>query len=61
MRLWPAGSAVMYFYETGENHLLSNNKFRLSPGAPKALFYCLGFRMIEAYVKSWTKFLERHT
>ncbi|WP_198139772.1 DUF2268 domain-containing putative Zn-dependent protease [Pedobacter sp. BAL39] len=41
-----------YFDETGENPLLSNNKFKLFPDAPKTLFYWLGFRIIEAYVKS---------
>jgi len=41
-----------YFKETGENPLLSNNKFKLFPDAPKTLFYWLGFRIIEAYVKN---------
>ena len=39
-----------YFNETDENPLLSNNKFKLFPDAPKTLFYWLGFRIIEAYV-----------
>jgi len=41
-----------YFDETGENPLLQNNKLKLFPDAPKTLFYWLGFRIIEAYVKN---------
>lgn len=41
----------IYFDETGENPLLNNNKFKLFPDAPKTLFYWLGFRIIETYVK----------
>lgn len=41
-----------YFDQTGENPLLRNNKFKLFPDAPKTLFYWLGFRIIDAYVKN---------
>jgi hypothetical protein len=41
-----------YFDTTAENPLLENNKFKLFPDAPKTLFYWLGFRIIEAYVKN---------
>ncbi|RZM30243.1 MAG: hypothetical protein EOO88_01620 [Pedobacter sp.] len=40
-----------YFYETGENPLLNNNRLKLFPDAPKTLFYWLGFRIIESYVE----------
>lgn len=42
----------IYFDETGENPLLRNNKFKLFPDAPKTLFYWLGFRIVESYVKN---------
>ena len=45
----------IYFDETAENPLLKNNKFKLFPDAPKTLFYWLGFRIIEAYVKNHGK------
>lgn len=40
-----------YFGDTsGDNPLLKNDQYQLLPGAPKTLFYWLGFRIVEHYV-----------
>lgn len=36
--------------KSGDNPLLRNDKYKLFPGAPKTLFYWIGFRIVEAYV-----------
>jgi hypothetical protein len=41
-----------YFEDkTGNNPLLQNEEFKLFPSAPRSLYYWLGFRIIESYVK----------
>jgi hypothetical protein len=45
-----------YFRDTsGDNPLLQNKKYRLFADAPKTLFYWLGFRIVERYVRKHGK------
>ncbi len=42
-----------YFDDTsGDNPLLSNKKYQAFPDAPKSLYYWLGFRIVETYLKN---------
>ena len=43
-----------YFNDTsGDNPLLRNDNYNLFPEAPKTLYYWLGFRIVESYIKTY--------
>lgn len=43
-----------FFYDrSGDNPLLRNDNYQLFPEAPKTLYYWLGFRIIESYIKTY--------
>lgn len=46
-------SLKRYFNDkSGDNPLLRNEKHKVFPDAPKSLYYWLGFRIIESYIKT---------